>query len=236
MCLAREPKQDPEHCSSDQNMLPTSAQGHQKLLPAFGVVHPLVHQFACATGAPNHPDAEALVDAIPCWDSELAVALCSELAEHPGFQAGFPEYLKRLKLPTNSGKFCPLETVYINDAQWKGAGGVQTLDDRISHDHGRKLGCKSVRERLKQECEDGAEDEDAFGQEADLVDQAGFVKAFPLEIHAYAMRSSACIFRQQVRCQSVLSVRDVPKFISCLATCTLRDLSWHLTRRPIIYL
>ena len=168
----------------------TSAQGHQKLLPAFAVVHPLVLQFAWATGAPKQPDAEALVDTIPCCDSELAVALCSELAEHPDVQEGSPEYLKRLKLPTNNGKFCPLETVYVHDAQWKGDGFVQTLDDRISHDHGRKLGCKSVREKLKQECEDRAEDEDAFGQEADLVDQAGSLKTFPLKIHASAMCSS----------------------------------------------
>ena len=115
------------------------------------------------------------MDAIPCFGKDLAIALCAELAEQADVE-GFARSLRRLKVPTNSKQFLPIEHVYINDAQWKGAGDVQTLDDRISHDHGQKLGCKSVRERLKKECEDGTEDEDAFGQEADLVDQVGLLK------------------------------------------------------------
>ena len=149
-----------------------SAQSHQKLLPAFGVVHPDIQSCALAAGVPNKPDGEALVEAIPLFDLDLSIALCAELAEQADLLE-FKKHLKGLKVPTNTGRLLPVEKVYINDAMWKGTDDLQTLDDRISHDHGRKLGCKSVRERLKRECEHGAEDEDAFGQEADLVDQAG---------------------------------------------------------------
>ena len=153
----------------------SSAQGPRKLLPAFGVALPQIQQLAWATGTPKWMHVEALVDAVPCFGKDLAIALCAELAEQADVE-GFARSLRRLKVPTNSKQFLPIEHVYINDAQWKGAGDVQTLGDRISHDHGQKLGCKSVRERLKKECEDGTEDEDAFGQEADLVDQVGLLK------------------------------------------------------------
>ena len=161
-----------------------SVQSHQKLLPAFGIVHPCIQSCAWATGVQKKPHVEALVDAIPRFDLDLAVALCIELAEQADLHKEFEKHLNGLKVPTNSGKLLPVEKVYINDAMWKGTGDLQTLDDRISHDHGRKLGCKSVRERLKRECEHGAEDEDAFGQEADLVNQALFLHAARLYLVA----------------------------------------------------
>ncbi|CAE7666240.1 SACS [Symbiodinium sp. CCMP2592] len=151
-----------------------SSQAFQTLLPAFGIVHPEAHRFAAAVGVPCQPDIAALVETIPRFGLDLAVCLCAELAEQAHAE-NFRDHLKGLSVPTNSQKFLPLERVYINDASWKGSDDLQTLDDRISHAHGRALGCKSVREKLKQECEAGADDEDGFGQEADLVDQVKLI-------------------------------------------------------------
>ncbi|CAJ1439474.1 unnamed protein product, partial [Effrenium voratum] len=149
-----------------------SAQSHVALSPALGILYnqESVRGIGVAMGVPEWPAVEVLKEAIPSFRPQ-AVALCAELA------AGLerlkpkerPAARKGLKVPTNSGKLLRVEDVYINDAPWS-KGKVETLDEKISSKDARLLGCTSVRDQLAKQCED-ANDEDAFGQEADLVDQ-----------------------------------------------------------------
>ena len=151
-----------------------SQEGHQFLLPVFGIVHPDAQELALQIGVETRPRVKSLVDSIPKFGAKMAVVLCTELAgRFEKFQdaADFTEELADLLVPTSTGQFLPPGEVFINDARWTRGGAIQTLDDAISAKHGRRLGCTSVRDKLAEECEDGIEEEDAFGQEADLVDQ-----------------------------------------------------------------
>ena len=156
-----------------------SDQGHQKLLPVFGIVHSDVRELAVQIGVEKRPGVSSLVDCIPRFGAEMAVVLCTELAgrleKYKDDALLYKAVLANLQVPTATGQFLPSREVYVNDAPWTRSGPVETLDERISHVHGRRLGCTSVRNKLAQECEDGSDEEDAFGQEADLVDQVELI-------------------------------------------------------------
>lgn len=161
----------PQHASLE------SEQGHQKLQPIFGIVDPDARRLAKQIGVQERPRVANLVDAIPKFGAVKAVVLCIELASRleKCKDVDHSQELANLKVPTNTGDFLPPVDVYINDAPWTGSETVFSLDDRISHEYGRQLGCTSIRDRLAQECEDNLDEEDAFGQEADLVDQVKLI-------------------------------------------------------------
>ena len=117
-----------------------SDQGHQKLLPVFGIVHSDVRELAVQIGVENRPGVSSLVDSIPRFGAEMAVVLCTELASRLGL--GYKDdarldkdVLANLQVPTATGQFLPPREVYVNDAPWTRSGPVETLDERISHVH-----------------------------------------------------------------------------------------------------
>ena len=126
----------------------------------------------------EHLHVASIVEAIPNFGIDLAVALCAELGSRLGTEEmgqRFKKELASLKVPTTTGRFMPASSVFINDAPWIKRGAIETLDERVSNTHGRVLGCTSVRDQHAQQCEDGIDDEDAFGQESDLVDQVRLI-------------------------------------------------------------
>lgn len=119
-----------------------SDQGHQKLLPVFGIVHSDVRELAVQIGVENRPGVSSLVDSIPRFGAAMAVVLCTELAarfEKYKDEALYKAELANLQVPTSTGQFLPPRDVYVNDAPWTRSGPVETLDERISHVHGRRL-------------------------------------------------------------------------------------------------
>ncbi|CAE8696580.1 unnamed protein product [Polarella glacialis] len=99
----------------------------------------------------------------------LRVALATELAQR--LRDG-EEQPADLLVPTKSDLLLPVGEVYLDDAPWNTATAVEVLHPRLSHADGRQLGCTSVRDELAARCVGlDVSEEDAFGQEADLVDE-----------------------------------------------------------------
>ena len=158
-------------------MLPSNlTRGIRSFCQFLAIVHSDVRELAVQIGVEKRPGVS---NCIPRFGAEMAVVLCTELAgrleKYKDDALLYKAVLANLQVPTATGQFLPPREVYVNDAPWTRSGPVETLDERISHVHGRRLGCTSVRNKLAQECEDGSDEEDAFGQEADLVDQVELI-------------------------------------------------------------
>jgi len=155
---------------------------HRALYPVVGIVKPAdstQKMIAEAAGVAKEPRAPALAEALRgAPKGDLGVALAIELAARIRAKEETPD---NIMVPTAGGTIQPVNEVFIDDAPWKHrASRITTLNARISAEDGAILGCTSLRDEMARQAEDeegateadkAAQEEDGFGQEADLVAQ-----------------------------------------------------------------
>eukprot|EP00929_Paragymnodinium_shiwhaense_P071432 TRINITY_DN36310_c0_g2_i1.p1 TRINITY_DN36310_c0_g2~~TRINITY_DN36310_c0_g2_i1.p1 ORF type:complete len:2649 (+),score=501.17 TRINITY_DN36310_c0_g2_i1:813-7949(+) len=142
---------------------------HAELSPHIGLLlhDSLIRRVAQELGVPQNPPATILAEVLRRSSGAKAVALAIEVAKR--IEAG-ERRPSDLVVPIASGAVQPVSKVFLDDAPWKRSQSIWTLHPDIGHQDGRRLGCTSVRDELARTMEDD-DDEDHFGQEAELVDQ-----------------------------------------------------------------
>lgn len=158
-----------------------------KNLEVEAVVGLVLHDFSeFATNylqVPEYPPADLLIEKLSQLakaagavdgklspqNVKLARALTAELADRLSQFAEGEERPEGILVLTSSEYLRPVKDVYIDDAKWTRSTVLETLHPDLSSGYGRELGCTSVRDKLAQQCED--DDNESFGQDANLVDQ-----------------------------------------------------------------